>query len=148
MAPVASFAAALLLAGAASAHFTLDFPPTAGFDEDKEPTAPCGGFPPINGTLTDFHVGGDNIALDLLHPQGTWLFRASLDTSGNGNWTQIFPEVQQSGLGKFCEPIVTAPADWAGKKGVLGVAVDAPDGLLFQVCLGLSHECGIAEPGS
>ncbi len=70
MARLATFAAALLLAGAARAHFTLDFPPTAGFDEDKEPTAPCGGFPPTGGVATDFHVGGDNLAMNLLHPPG------------------------------------------------------------------------------
>lgn len=30
--------------GVANAHFKLNTPPTRGFDEDKQPTAPCGGF--------------------------------------------------------------------------------------------------------
>ncbi|OAA58975.1 GPI anchored cell wall protein [Niveomyces insectorum RCEF 264] len=131
----ATAAAALLLAGSASAHYHLLYPATIGFAFNVEPNGPCGGFTPdfSKDNVTDFHVDGDNIALDLLHPQGTWLFRATLDqTASSDNWTQLFPETQQVGLGNFCEPQITVPASWAGQKGVLGVIVDAPDGLLYQ----------------
>lgn len=143
MAPLSSVAAAAtLLLATAHAHFTLDYPATIGFDDDKESTAPCGSFTPdfTKDNVTDFHVGGDNVAINLLHPQGTWLYRATLDQTASGNWTQLFPEVLQSGLGKFCEPQITVPASWAGKKGVLSVIVDAPDGLLYQVR-------GVSTPG-
>ncbi|CAK7235495.1 hypothetical protein SCUCBS95973_009289 [Sporothrix curviconia] len=147
MAPLAS--AALLLAASAAvvnAHFTLDYPSTIGFDEDEEPTGPCGSFTPdfTKDNVTDFHVGGDNIAVNLLHTQGTWLYRATLDqTAASNNWTQLFPEVMQTGLGKFCQPAIAVPESWAGQKGVIGVVVDAPDGLLYQ-CAAVNFVAGAA----
>ncbi|KAF9184675.1 hypothetical protein BGZ51_008642 [Haplosporangium sp. Z 767] len=41
---VLSLATLLLCSSAAMAHYTLDYPPTRGLNEDQEPTAPCGGF--------------------------------------------------------------------------------------------------------
>jgi len=54
-----------LLASSSSAHFLLNFPPTIGFSDDDETTAPCGGFTVDFATdnVTDFHVGGDSIAV-------------------------------------------------------------------------------------
>ncbi|ERS98651.1 GPI anchored cell wall protein [Sporothrix schenckii 1099-18] len=146
MAPLAS--AALLLAASAvvSAHFTLDYPPTIGFNDDKESIGPCGSFTPdfSKDNVTDFHVGGDNVAINLLHPQGTWLYRATLDQTATGNnWTQLHPETLQTGLGKFCQPAIAVPESWAGKKGVLGIVVDAPDGLLYQ-CASVNFVAGAA----
>ncbi|CAK7200938.1 hypothetical protein SEUCBS139899_003638 [Sporothrix eucalyptigena] len=146
MAPLAS--AALLLAASAvvNAHFTLDYPATIGFNDDKEGTGPCGSFTPdfSNDNVTDFHVGGDNVAINLLHPQGTWLYRGTLDqTASSNNWTQLFPEVMQTGLGKFCQPAIAVPESWAGQKGVIGVVVDAPDGLLYQ-CAAVNFVAGAA----
>ncbi len=151
MAPLASTAAAaatafLLFSTRASAHFTLDYPPTIGFDEDKESTGPCGGFTPdfAKDTVTDFHVGGDNVAINLLHPQGTWLYRATLDTTTTKNeWTQLVPEIMQTGLGHFCQPAIGVPASWAGQKGLIGLVVDAPDGLLYQ-CAAVNFVSGAA----
>ena len=140
--------ALLAAASLANAHFVLSFPPTIGFNDDKEDVGPCGGFTPDFATdnLTDFFVGGDNIATNLLHAQGTWLYRATLgaSTGADANWTALFPEVQQTGLGKFCQPSVTAPAAWAGHKGVLSVVVDAPDGLLYQ-CASVNFVAGAAS---
>lgn len=149
MAPLATTAAAALLLAASvvNAHFTLDYPVTIGFDDDKEGTGPCGSFTPdfTKNTVTDFHVDGDNIATNLLHPQGTWLIRGTLDeTAMSNNWTQLFPENMQTGLGKFCEPAIAVPASWAGKKGILGIVVDAPDGLLYQ-CAAVNFVAGAAS---
>jgi len=136
MAPLRSLAAALVLAVSAQAHFTLDYPKTLGFEDSKEDSGPCGGFDvAADSTVTDFHVGGDNVATNLLHPQGTWLYRATLDTSGQANWTGLHPQVLQSGLGKFCQPAISVNASWAGKKGLIGTVVNAPDGLLYQCAL-------------
>jgi hypothetical protein len=48
-----------------SAHFYLNYPPTIGFDDSLEDTAPCGSFTVDFSTdnVTDFHVGGDTLAL-------------------------------------------------------------------------------------
>ncbi|KAH8898399.1 hypothetical protein GQ53DRAFT_742459 [Thozetella sp. PMI_491] len=136
MAVLSFLASGLFLSGIANAHFNLNAPPTIGFDEDSEGTAPCGGFTPdFSKTLTDFHVGGEPIGTLLGHPQGNWLYRATLDQKASGNWTQLFPIVMQSGLGLFCETSVTAPSSWVGQKGVVSVVVDAPDGLLYQCAI-------------
>ena len=116
-------------------------PPSIGFSDDDEGTAPCGGnfVPNLSpNNLTQFHVGGDAIGMISGHPQANWLFRGA--SFGNGTvtqcskWTQLFPIVQQSGFNAFCEPAVTVPAEWAGTKGVIGVVASAVDGLLYQVC--------------
>ena len=82
---------------------------------------------------------GDSLFADMLkivtsiHPQATWLFRATLDTTASGNWTSLLPSIQQTGLGDYCERDVQVPASWAGSKGIIGVVQDAPDGILYQV---------------
>jgi hypothetical protein len=123
---------------AANAHFTLTHPPSlegGNFNEDAEANAPCGGGTPdlSSNTITDFHVDGEAIQVFMSHPQANFLFRGTLDSKASGDWKQLFPIVQQSGRGNFCEPAVTAPSEWVGKKGFVGVACNAPDGMLYQV---------------
>lgn len=130
--------AVLSLASVSSAHFLMNYPDSIGFDDDKEGTAPCGGFTPDTSSgskqLVDFHVGGDSLAMRSTHTQVNWLFRVTLDGTAQSGWKQVFPIVEQSGLGNFCEPQITLPASYAGKTGVIGVVADGPDGLLYQVC--------------
>lgn len=140
---MATLARLLVLAATATAHFTLTYPLTSGFDDDKEGTGPCGSFKPDFTKTTDFHVGGENIAVDLFHPQANWLFRGTLDVTGESNWTALFPIVQQSGQAKFCEPNITTPASWAGQKGVIGIVADGPDGILYQVRFPPSLPCEV-----
>jgi hypothetical protein len=124
------------LSATAHAHFKLLEPsPIHSFDEDLEPNAPCGGFTPNFSTdsVTDFHVGGDAVMTLLAHPQATFLYRGTLDQTGNSGWTQLFPMIQQTGLGDMCELQIPAPANWAGKKGLISVVCDSPDGILYQV---------------
>ncbi|OAA50342.1 hypothetical protein NOR_00792 [Metarhizium rileyi] len=128
-----SFAVLTALYGLGSAHFLLNYPKSIGFEDSKEDTGPCGGFTPdLSKKLVDFHVGGDAIAMKLTHPQGNWLFRVTTDEKAESGWEQIFPIVQQSGLGDFCEPEVTVPTKYAGKKGILSIVSSATDGLLYQ----------------
>ena len=125
----------VLLIGQSTAHFVLHYPSTIGFDDDLEGTPPCGGFTVdfSKDNLTNFHVDGDFIYVTSVHPAATWLFRATLDQTASGNWTNLLPAVQQTGLGEFCETDVKVPATWAGSKGVVGIVADAPDGILYQV---------------
>jgi hypothetical protein len=137
MAPLRSLLAAAALFSAAHAHFELLVPTAlegAQMNEDLEANAPCGGGVPNleTNTATDFHVDGDAVSWVLGHSQANWLVRATLDSHAASNWTQLFPILQQSGQGRFCEPAVTAPKEWAGKKGFIGIACAAPDGMLFQ----------------
>jgi len=130
-----------------SSHFLLNYPPTVGFDDSKETVSPCGGFTVAfsSDNVTDFHVGGDSIAVTSIHPQATWLFRATLDITAAGNYTNFLPTVQQSGLGDFCEPSLHLPAAWAGQKGVIQVVQDAPDGILYQ-CAAVNFVTGTGTP--
>ena len=129
------FCLVAIFAGQSSQHFYLNYPPTIGFDDSLEGTPPCGSFTVDFSTdnVTDFHVNGDSLALTSIHPQATWLFRATLDQTAGGNWTDLLPAIQQTGLGNFCERDVRVPASFAGQKGVVQVVQDAPDGILFQV---------------
>ena len=125
--------------GQSTAHFLLNYPPTIGFDDSLEATPPCGSFTVDFSTdnVTDFHVGGDSLAMTSIHPKATWLFRATLDQTAMGNWTDLLPAIVQIGLGNYCERDVMVPASFAGSKGVIQVVQDAPDGILYQVRRGL-----------
>jgi hypothetical protein len=138
-----------LLLSLSNAHFLLNYPPTIGFDDDLETTAPCGSFTPdfSKDNVTDFHVGGDAVALTSIHPEATWLFRATLDQTAGGNWTQLLPPIVQTGLGAFCEKAVVIPATWAGSKGIIGIVQDAPDGILYQ-CAAVNFVTGTGTPPS
>jgi hypothetical protein len=58
------------LIGQSASHFLLLYPPGVGFDDSIESTAPCGGFSVdfSKDNVTDFHVGGDVLALVSEHP--------------------------------------------------------------------------------
>jgi hypothetical protein len=134
MGSLTALCVALLLAILANAHFTINIPLPLGNDANNEGIGPCGGFKySPSSNVTEFHVGGDAIALATLHPQANILFRGTLDTSASGNWTQLFPVIGQYGLGTFCEPNIEAPLSWVGFVGLIQVIEDAVDGMLYQV---------------
>jgi|ERR1700727_1795722 hypothetical protein len=118
--------------GVAFAHFTLDFPPTTGFDEDSEPTAPCGTFNPSTDNLTAWPLSGGEIALDSHHPELTLLARAQLMNADTWvNLTNGFLEM--TGLGELCIDAGSVPGNWSGQVGVVQVIGQPPDGILYQV---------------
>ena len=61
------------------------------------------------------------------------LIRATIGDLGSANWTNLFPVVAQRGGGKFCEPLVPAPVEWAGLEGVVQVIESGEEGLSYQV---------------
>ncbi|RSL85892.1 hypothetical protein CEP51_003093 [Fusarium floridanum] len=140
---------AAALCGISLAHFELKYPDSIGFKDDDEDKAPCGGFTPdlSKADLVDFHVSGEAIAVRSTHQQGNWLFRVTTDEKADGDWEQLFPIVQQSGLGDFCQPQVTVPEKYVGKKGWVNVVSSAVDGLLYQ-CIAANFVKGKAEPPS
>ncbi|KAK1833655.1 hypothetical protein QBC39DRAFT_44811 [Podospora conica] len=153
MAPLATIVAATLsLLSTASAHFVLLNPPSlegSTLDDKKEGNAPCGALlPDLTQTPTyDFHVDGDFLSLQNGHPQSNWLFRATLEDKAAGNWSQLYPLVQQTGIGNYCQLMVTAPKEWVGKKGVIGIVGNAPDGMLYQ-CAAVNFVAGTTTPNS
>ncbi|KAG4441254.1 hypothetical protein IFR05_003245 [Cadophora sp. M221] len=134
---------AALLVSQSSAHFLLNYPTSIGFDDDLEATAPCGSFDVDFSTdnITNFHVGGDAIALRSTHADTKWLFRATVGTASSGNWTVLSQVIQQSTLGSFCRSDITVPESFVGQNGTIGVAADSPDGVLYQ-CAAVSFVAG------
>ena len=143
MAPLLTLlATALTAASAVRAHFSLKYPaPLGELREQDEGTAPCGGYAASLGnndtTTTDFHVGGDSVLVTTGHPQNKWLYRITVPAENAednaSNWTQIYPIVLQAGLNSYCQPAVTVPDAFVGRRAILSVVGKATDGLLYQV---------------
>ncbi|KAH8674326.1 hypothetical protein BX600DRAFT_228960 [Xylariales sp. PMI_506] len=135
MAPIKLItSAALMLLGTVQAHFELLAPSSIGFDDDNEGNGPCGGFTAdfSKDNVTSFSAGGDYIFTLSAHPQMNYLYRITSDATGSGNWTQIFPIIQQTGLGDLCEPAVSVDSTWVGTTALLSVVGNGPDGILYQ----------------
>jgi hypothetical protein len=114
------------------AHYTLDYPPTTGFDEDQEPNPPCGGFNPDPKNLTAWPLSGGQIAIDSHHPEITLLFRAQL--MGSDSWVNLTNGfLMMTGFGEICVNALPVPANWSGKAGVVQTIGQPPDGILYQV---------------
>ena len=126
-----------------SAHFTLDYPPTTGFDEDQEPNPPCGGFPPDLSNLTAWPLSGGEISVDLHHPEALFLFRAQL--VGSDDWFNLSDGiVDMVGLGEGCIHSLPVPQNWSGMVGVIQVVGQPPDGILYQVIPALNvTDCSV-----
>ena len=128
--------AAAALSGIANAHFQLQAPPALTEDSDLQATGPCGGatLPDFSSDegFHDFYAGGDAISHRTSHSQENWLYRVTLDEKAETGWTQLFPVVQQNGLGNLCQPRVTVPDEFVGKKGLLSV-VGKGHGYLYAV---------------
>ncbi|KAI7351970.1 hypothetical protein KC320_g4711 [Hortaea werneckii] len=125
--------AALAFACTSSAHFILQWPPTAGFDDDGEPTGPCGGVDvTVDETSPEVQVDRFAVQIQNGHPAGEWLFRATTDTEAPYNWTSIVPIVNTAGVGDFCLDSLSAPSSFEGKAGIIQVIDKAVDGMLYQ----------------
>ncbi|KFZ05865.1 hypothetical protein V501_07952 [Pseudogymnoascus sp. VKM F-4519 (FW-2642)] len=124
-------------------HFNLNYPTTLGFNDDTEGTGPCGGFEPSLAKTTDFHIGGDFIAVKTTHPKSNWYFRATTNATAGGGWVNILPEIEQAGLGAYCEQNLKLPDSFAGQKGFVQAVQHAADGDLFQ-CAPVNFVTGVA----
>ncbi|KAI7258124.1 hypothetical protein KC352_g10765, partial [Hortaea werneckii] len=109
------------------------WPPTAGFDDDGEPTGPCGGVDvTVDETSPEVQVDRFAVQIQNGHPAGEWLFRATTDTEAPYNWTSIVPIVNTAGVGDFCLDSLSAPSSFEGKAGIIQVIDKAVDGMLYQ----------------
>lgn len=139
---------ALLSAHLISAHFTLDFPATRGFKEDKE-TSFCGGFPttessdrkkfPLSGfapvRITSHHERAEVTILLSVKPNPTSL--SDFKTHGELNCLMSYTTIV--GQGKFCFSVDVSslassisPAPVEGSLATIQVLFNGGDGLLYQ----------------
>ncbi|CAO3655164.1 unnamed protein product [Mucor fragilis] len=63
---IAALVVALVSLQTVLAHYTVTYPSSRGFDETKEPTAPCGGFDTV-GTRTPFPLKGGFVEINSGH---------------------------------------------------------------------------------
>lgn len=122
------------LSAVSSAHFILHWPPTAGFDDDEQPTGPCGGADVVvNASAPQVQVDRFAVQIQNTHPAGSWQFRATLSTEEPYNFTDIVPVVNTTGVGDFCLSYMSVPSEFAGRSGILQVVDYSVDGTLYQV---------------
>jgi nascent polypeptide-associated complex subunit beta len=102
---------AISLLPVALAHFKLIYPAPRGFDEDKEPTFPCGGFNDVQQQRTDFSMSGSNLQLNMGHEQSnTAVYMAVGNNPGSAFNTVLRQQFTISGIGDFCIGGVSVPA--------------------------------------
>lgn len=117
-----------------SAHFVLDWPPTAGFDDDNESNSPCGGATvSVNSSSPQVNVDRFAASITVTHPSGNFAFYATTDTQEPYTFTKISQNVTSGAIGNFCENYLSVPESFAGKAGVLQVIDTSIDGVLYQV---------------
>ncbi|KAG8907765.1 hypothetical protein FRB99_002264 [Tulasnella sp. 403] len=133
-----------LFAASASAHFTLDYPQTRGFDEDKEPQF-CGGFPV--GSRSLFPLSGGMVDINSHHQSSEFVTLISFDanptsfsefntTSSGQNIPFLIPFVKLQGTGTVCMPVNIAALNIQGvtngTNATIQVQFNGGDGNLYQ----------------
>jgi hypothetical protein len=113
MVAIQSLLALASAAGIASAHFTLDSPPTRGFDEDQEPNGPCGGFTTITNR-TAFGASGGTYQINSRHASASVQLLVSAD--GQTFPSQPITSYTVTGLGTVCGNIPGSLLSGAGLK--------------------------------
>ncbi|BGO93833.1 hypothetical protein NBRC10512_004622 [Rhodotorula toruloides] len=144
---VLSLVAAAALPLLASAHFTLDYPYTRGFDEDLEPQF-CGGFNtpsssrtpyPLSGSaplLIDSHHPTADVAVLISFDQNPSNFSAFNQTSEGQGYGLLKPFGRINGQGEFCFNVDIASLGVNGLQNgsvaTIQVEFNGGDGALFQ----------------
>ncbi|ODO07308.1 hypothetical protein L198_00887 [Cryptococcus wingfieldii CBS 7118] len=142
MLAVQTLLASSLMASTALAHFTLDYPTTRGFDEDKEPDF-CGGFTSVS-SRQPFPLGSGPVHIDSHHTLATVVAFIStsdnpssfddFNTTSNGTSIPLASSIFQVAEGDSCFNI-----DLGGSLGLtngsdvtLQIQYDGGDGNLYQ----------------
>lgn len=141
---LSSTLALLAMASATMAHFTLDSPPTRGFDEDKESDPFCGGFPNASTTRSNLFYPHAPISITSHHDSATINVYLALGVpTGSESFLALPPvtsDVKIQGMGAKCL-YVNATQDLAkgsdagadGKNATLMMEyISATHGRLYQ----------------
>ncbi|KAI4204936.1 MAG: hypothetical protein LQ350_000788 [Teloschistes chrysophthalmus] len=106
------------LTSLATAHFTLDYPPARGFDEDQLGTFPCGGQNTISSNRTTWPLAGGPIQLTMEHDHAAVQVLIALGNNPTDNFNAVLvPTTQEQGIGKFCLSDVKVPESLGVKDG-------------------------------
>jgi len=155
------FISLLALVSGAAAHFQLNYPPTRGFDDDKEPTPICGGFDTINNR-TDFPLSGGQLQITSFHTLASVFAEISFDsnptsftqfnTSSNGTNYPFLIGVNQIPEGAACWNVDVSALDVSdakdGTNATIVIIFDGGDGTLYQCADIVLRSNSTIPPGS
>jgi hypothetical protein len=130
-----AFSAALV---PVSAHFNLNYPAARGFNDDKLPDGPCGGFDTPASKRTPVSTSSMTVDLKMGHDQNAVQILLGLgDNPGNNFNFTLVRTFRQEGLGEFCLKDIPLPTDLGIKDGMnatLQVVTNGdPNGGLYNV---------------
>ncbi|KAG8907766.1 hypothetical protein FRB99_002265 [Tulasnella sp. 403] len=119
-----SVISAVILASTATAHFTLDYPTTRGFNHDIEAQF-CGGFANAASNRSQFPLNGGWVSINSKHASANFVTLISLDqnptsftqfntTPTGQNIPFLIPYVKVNGAGEVCLPANIAPLNLTG----------------------------------
>lgn len=109
-----------VLTSFASAHFTLDYPPARGFDEDQLVNFPCGGQNSVSSNRTSWPLAGGPIQLSMEHDHAAVQVLIALGNDATDAFnTVLVPTTQEEGIGKFCLSDVKIPASWGLRRATM-----------------------------
>ncbi|KAK0647540.1 hypothetical protein DIS24_g7638 [Lasiodiplodia hormozganensis] len=121
----------------ATAHFTLQWPTARGFDDDKEPNFPCGGFDSVSSNRTSFPLSGAPIQLKMGHTESNvQVLLAVGNDLGSAFNIELRPTFRERGPDLFCIGGLDIPASanlTAGMNATIQVVTNGdPNGGLYQ----------------
>ena len=122
----------------ATAHFTLEWPTSRGFDDVKATNFACGGFDSVKTPRTSWPLTGAPIQLNMEHTETNLAVYMSVGEDPGTNFNIILvPQFAMNGLGDFCMGMVSVPAGLNISDGtpatIQVVSNGDPDGGLYQV---------------
>ncbi|CUA77477.1 hypothetical protein RSOLAG22IIIB_02492 [Rhizoctonia solani] len=130
------------LAATATAHFTLDWPPSRGFNEDIENQF-CGGFNNV-GTRSSFPLGAAGVNIDSHHDTANVIVLISFDSnpqnitqfSNSSNGAQLTSFIKLDKQGEACLPVNIQSLGLSnvsnGTNATIQIQFDGGDGNLYQ----------------
>lgn len=133
--------ALLALPMLATAHFLVTWPPARGFDDDNQPTFPCGGFNDANQTRTMWPMNGAPIQMDMHHTQSNVQILLGLGNNPGSAFNYVLrPTVAEQGPNNFCAGMVVANMAGMniteGMNATIQVVTNGdPNGGLYQVSI-------------
>ncbi|CAE6352009.1 unnamed protein product [Rhizoctonia solani] len=145
------------LAASASAHFTLDWPATRGFNEDIENQF-CGGFSNA-GARSSFPLGAAGVNIDSTHDTANVIVLISFDAnpqnitqfSNSSNGAQLTSFIKLDKQGEACIPVNIQSLGLSnvanGTNATIQIQYDGGDGNLYQ-CADVTLLSNFAAPSN
>ncbi|KAL9559408.1 hypothetical protein MBANPS3_000423 [Mucor bainieri] len=150
---IAVLVVALVSLQTALAHYTVTYPSSRGFDETKEPTAPCGGFDSVSSPRTPFPLKGGFVEIDSGHTAYSYVVNLLVENAPTtADFSNATANVQiASGSRSYpqaaclsLDDVSKNAAAKAGANATLQVVYNGGDGALYQ-CIDVTLQETVAN---